>query len=120
MPVTSDKQDIGRMKRLKAFADVAGFSESGVQLKGADAYLWRHVFIVGVFPQKRFCVFGGGVAEIAGVRRGVEQQVARVAGAQQFHAAAIAFILAITGQDHDDIRFFRAVAYEQTAGESGK
>ena len=39
MPVTGDQQNGGRMERLKAFAALAGFSESGIEFKRADAYL---------------------------------------------------------------------------------
>ena len=39
VPVTGNQQDSRRMERLKAFADIAGLCESGVQFKGADAYL---------------------------------------------------------------------------------
>ena len=60
------------------------------------------------------------MAEVAGIRRGVEQQVAGVAGAQQLHAATVAFVLAVTGEDHDHVRFFRMVTHEHAAGESGK
>ena len=118
VPVTGDQQDGGRMERLKAFANVTGLSESGIEFKSADADLRGH--LRGVLLEEGFSIFCGRVAEVAGVRRSVEQQVAGIAGAQQFHTAAIAFVLAVTGEDHDNVRLFRTVTHKHPAGESGE
>ena len=118
MPVTGDQQNIGRMELLKAFAHIARFGQRGILFESTNAYLRGHLF--GVLAEKRFRIFGGGVAEISGIRGSVEQQVPGVTGAQQLHATTVTLILAVTGEDHDHIRFFRMITHQHAAGEPGK
>lgn len=118
VPVTGDQQNIGRMEWLYAFADIARLSESGIFFKRTDANLRGHLF--GILPDEGFSIFGRSVAEISRVRGGVKKEMAAVAGAQEFHATAIAFVLAVTGEHDDHVRLFRMIAHQHAAGESGK
>lgn len=118
MPVTGDQQNICGMERLYAFGDIARLSERGIFFKRADADLRGHLF--GILPDEGFSIFGGSVAEISRVRGSVKEQMAAVTGAQQFHATAIAFVLAVTGEHNDYVRLFRMITHQHAAGESGK
>src|SRR5579859_3125016 len=118
MPVTGDQQNIGGMEWLHAFGDIARLSEGRIFFKRTDADLRRHLF--GVLPDEGFSIFGGRVAEISRVRGSVNEQMAAVTGAQQLHATAVTFVLAVTGQDDDHVRLFWMIAHQHAAGESGK
>src|SRR5256885_4850268 len=71
MPVTGDKENAGRVERLKTPGNKAGFSQRGVFFKRAYTDLCRHLF--GVLLKERIRVFSGCMAEVAGVRRCVKK-----------------------------------------------
>ena len=106
------------MKWLYAFADITRLSKCGIFFKRTDADLRGHLF--GVLPDEGFSIFGGRVAEVSRVRGSVKEQMAAVTGTKQLHAAAVTFILAVTGEHDDHVRLFRMIAHQHAAGESGK
>jgi len=118
MPVTGDQEHACGMEWRQTARNKLSFSIGGVIFKRTDADLPCHV--LGVLFEKCVCVFRRRTAEIAGVRRGVQEEVFAIAGAEKLHAMAIAFILAIAGEHDDYVRFLWMIADQHAAGESGK